>query len=142
MNTNPILLAVDLEHMRSAKQALGEALLQAKMRGAVLHICYVLPYGHYSYVQPLIPQQVLEDTADRARADLGKLVAEMDKDAKAPSIHILRGGVSQQVLLLATSIDAGQIIVNACCDDAEGNVTGPNAAQIGRYATCSVTILR
>ena len=140
--TKSILLSVDLEHPDSARLALREALALAGYREAELHVCYVLPYGHYSYIQPLISQQVLEDTAERGRKELAALVEGEDTKSLSPQIHILRGGISEQVLLLADSLGAGLIIVNARRADMEGYGSGPNAAQIGRYAKCSVMTLR
>jgi len=140
--TNPILVAVDLEHKDSAAAALDEAIFVAKSRTAPLHVCYVLPYVHYSYIAPFVPQELIDDTAAHAHAALDELIAKADTQGVETVPHVLRGGISEQALALASKIGAGHILVNARRKDAEGYATGANAAQIARHATCSVTILR
>jgi len=140
--TKPILVAIDLEHKDSAAAALEEAAFVARSRGAPLHACYVLPYVHYSYITPFVPQELLDDTAAHAHATLDDLIAKAGLTNVETVPHVLRGGISEQVLLLASKIDAGHILVNARRKDADGYATGANAAQIARYAHCSVTILR
>jgi len=140
--TNPVLVAIDLEHMDSAAAAVEEAAFVARSRNAPLHVCYVLPFVHYGYITPMLPPELLEDTAARAHAALDGLIASVGAKGQEATPHVLRGGIAQQVLLLAARIGAGHILLNARRKDADGYATGANAAQIARHATCSVTILR
>jgi universal stress protein F len=140
--TKPILVAVDLEHMDSATTAVEEAEFVARSRKAPLHVCYVLPFVHYGYITPMLPKELLDDTAARAHAALDGLIASVGAIGLDVRPHVLRGGISEQVLLLASRIGAGHILLNARRKDANGYATGANAAQIARHATCSVTILR
>jgi len=140
--TQPVLLAIDLAHRDSAAAALPRALSIARAADAPLHLAYVMAYGHYSYIEPLISASVIEDTAIRAKGDLDAMVAESGAPEGTVTTHVLRGGVSQQILDLADRIGAEHVIVNARFEAASNNASGPNAAQIARFAKCSVTILR
>ena len=136
-----ILLAVDLFHHENAHKALTEAVAMARWKGADLHVCYVLAYGHYSYVQPFIPPEVLADSKKRATDDLNALIAGWDDSGVRIVPHILQGGISEQVLKLATEISAVHVVVNGRADAPSARATGPNTAQIARLAPCAVTIL-
>lgn len=141
--TPKILAAVDIAHRESCEAILAEAALLAKCKDAEFHVCYVLPYGFYSYIHPYIPQNVLDDTAQRAKSELGDLAtlpAVADLQVKT---HLRQGGVYQQLLLVADEISADTIVINAALgDDGSTGHLGPIAAHVGRYAKCKVMILR
>ncbi len=133
-----ILALVDLSHPEAARHLAKLAAAEAK--GGDLHLAYVMAYGHQSYVQAFIPAEAVQQAAEQAHRDLETLAGELDL-SEPPSLHVLRGGVGDQALLLAKQIDAGLILLNAKRNDAHHGL-GPHAAQIMRYAPCSVAVVR
>lgn len=137
--TKSILVAIDLEHPDSATIALKEAELLAKAKGLPLHVCYVLAFGFYSYIQPLISDELVEELSKETHARLDAFVAEAGINAES---HILHGGVYQQILLLAESLNADTVVATARRPGAKLTQLGPVAAQLMRYAECSVSVIR
>lgn len=134
----PILALLDLAHPEAARHL--AKLAAAESSGQELHLAYVMAYTHQGYVSSLIPDELVKQAAEKAHRDLEALAADLDL-ALAPGLHVLRGGVGDQALLLARKIDAGLILLNAKRNDADHGL-GPHAAQIMRYATCNVAVVR
>ncbi len=102
----------------------------------------MLPYGQYgNYIGSLISDETVTEISRKAHAGIEALATELGLDP-APTLHVLRGGVGEQALLLAKKIDAGLIMLNASRDGPEAHHLGPHAAQIMRYADCSVLVVR
>lgn len=138
----PVLVAIDLEHKDHAGGALACAAALARMEQVPVHLCYVLPYGFYSYVAPYIPQDVVDDTKKRAHADLDAFKTTAHLEGLTVVTHVLQGGVYQQILRLAKDIAAGTIVVNAVRPDQHVSTMGPVAAHVARYAPCKVLLVR
>lgn len=140
MAQNRTLLAmVDIAHRDNAVALCREASDQVR-EGDTLHVAYVMPYGHFSYIEPFVPEENIKAAAVRAHQELDSIVAEADL-ANAIA-HILRGGVGEQALLLAKKVDASLILLNAHRPDVEMHTLGSYATQIVRHASCSVLIRR
>lgn len=138
-----ILAAVDIAHPDSCDAVIREAKALADAKEAELHLCYVLPYGFYSYIDPYIPHEVIEDTRRRAQEDLDKLAGPPALSGIAVKTHLRQGGVHQQILLLATEIAPDTIVINAAiAHEGRGTEMGPVTSQVARYATCKVLIVR
>ncbi len=136
----PILALVDLNHPDGASCLARAA--AAESEEAELHLAFVLPYGPYgSYVGALISDETVDEIARRAHEGIEAL-ADGLASKRAPSLHVLRGGVGEQALKLARQIDAGLIMLNARREGPEAHHLGPHAAQIMRYADCSVLVMR
>lgn len=99
-----------------------------------------MPYGHFSYIEPFVPEENIKAAATRAHQELNSVVTEADL-ANATA-HILRGGVGEQALLLAKKVDASLILIKAHRPDVEMHTLGSFATQIVRHAPCSVLIRR
>ncbi len=134
----PILALIDLAHPEAARHL--AKLAAAESAGGELHLAYVMAYTHQGYVSSLIPGELVTQFAEKAHRDLETLAAELVL-AQPPSLHVLRGTVGDQALLLARKIDAGLILLNAKRNDADHGL-GPHAAQIMRYANCTVAVVR
>lgn len=137
--TKVILVAIDLEHPDSAKIALEEAAVLAKAKGLPLHVCYVLAFGFYSYIQPLISEDTIEALSKETHKKLDAFVAGIGIKAES---HVLQGGVYQQILLLAEKLNADTVVAMARRPGAKITQLGPVAAQLMRYAECSVSVIR
>lgn len=134
-----ILVAIDLDHPDSAEIALREGELLASAKGLPLHVCYVLAFGFYSYIQPLIPDETVEKLSSQTNEKLAAFVSKVG--VKADS-HVLHGGVYQQILLLAEKLNADTVVAMARRPGAKITQLGPVAAQLMRYAECSVSVIR
>ncbi len=139
MMEKTILVAIDLDHPESAKMALAEAQLLAEAKNLPLHVCYVLAFGFYSYIQPLISDETVEELSKETHQKLDAFVAETGIQAIS---HVLHGGVYQQILLLAEKIKADTVVAMARRPGAKITQLGPVAAQLMRYAECSVSVIR
>ena len=138
MSQRTLLAMVDIAHRDNAVALCQEAVAQSN-QGDALHVAYVMPYGHYSYVEPFVSEESIRSAAARAHEELSAICAEVGADATE---HVLRGGVGEQTLLLAEKIKADLILVNAHRPDVRLHTLGSYATQIVRHATCSVLVKR
>ena len=137
--TGPILCLVDIEHPDSGAALLRHAL--ELYRGRETHVVYVMPYGFYSYVEPFVSEESQQAAAARAHGELEALVDGIG-DGAALKLHVLRGGIGEQSLRLASQLKAAVIVLNAMRSDSAHATLGTHAAQIARYAACDVHIVR
>ncbi|AXI46861.1 hypothetical protein C1J03_13010 [Sulfitobacter sp. SK012] len=137
--TQRILLAmVDIAHRDNAIALCKEAMAHCRS-GDELHVAYVMPYGHFSYVEPFVSEESIKSAAARAHEELSGICV----NAGVSSIeHVLRGGVGEQAILLADKIKADLILVNAHRPEVKLHTLGAYAAQIMRHASCSVLVKR
>jgi universal stress protein F len=137
--TGPILCLVDIEHAES-----GAAMLRHTLDlfpGRETHVAYVMPYGFYSYVEPFVSEESQAAAAARAHGELEALVGELG-DGVDLTLHVLRGGIGEQSLRLASKLKAAVIVLNAMRSDSAHVTLGTQAAQIARHADCSVHLVR
>ncbi|WP_319530470.1 universal stress protein [uncultured Cohaesibacter sp.] len=139
---NKILVAVDIEHRDNAIKALKEAKLLAEARGAEIHICFVLAYGFYDYVKPFLVEEVLKDTIAHVKMELVGIVRDAGLKDEFVYRHVLKGGVHQQILLLAEKLKPQYIVLNGHSPEATSGVTGPVTAQVARLAPCNLLIVK
>ncbi|MBV6659107.1 MAG: universal stress protein [Devosiaceae bacterium] len=133
-----VLILVDIEQTQSALGLLERA--RDRFAGADLHIAHVMPFGFYSYVEPLVSKESHDQAAEQARAQLTSLAARAGcEDA---TLHLLRGGIGEQAILLAKKLDADIVAVNAVRLGSTLSTLGTHAAQIARHAPCAVYIDR
>ncbi len=133
-----ILVLVDIEHRESAEKLLTYTL---KVHGgSEIHVAFVIPFGFFNYIEPYIPDESRKAAADQAKAELHALLTAAGLGEAAP--HVLRGGIGEQALLLASKINADLIVLNAVRSDSRLSTLGTNAAQIARHAECSVLLHR
>lgn len=138
-----IIAGIDIANHDSCNAVLAEATALAKSKDAELHICYVLPYGFYSYIQPYIPQNVVDDTIRRAHADLDQIAASPVVAGVVVKTHLRQGGIYQQLLLLADELSPDTIVLNAAIShDGRSADLGPVTSHVARYARCKVLIVR
>ena len=138
MAKQTILVLVDIEHSDGAEKLLRYA--WEAYGGNDIHVAFVLPFGFYNYIEPYIPEDSQKAAADQAKSELLNLMKRSEVSNATP--HVLRGGVGEQVLLLADKISASLIVLNAVRSDSHLSTLGTNAAQIARHAACSVLLHR
>ncbi len=138
MSNRTLLAMVDIAHRDNAIALSREAVLQQRA-GDELHLAYVMPYGHYSYVEPFVSEDSIKAAAKRAHEELSAIAKDAGIDATE---HVLRGNVGEQALLLAEKIGADLLLVNAHRPDVRHHTLGSYATQIIRHAKCSVLVNR
>ncbi|SNY89946.1 Nucleotide-binding universal stress protein, UspA family [Cohaesibacter sp. ES.047] len=139
---NKILVAIDIEHRDSAVRALKQAKLLAEACDAEIHVCFVLAYGFYDYVKPFLVEEVLKDTIANVKVELVGVIRQAGLSDEFVSRHVLKGGVHQQILLLAEKLKPAYIVLNGHSPDATSGVTGPVTAHIARLAPCNLLIVK
>ena len=137
-----ILVAIDIEHHANAVKALKEAAKLAQCVNGEIHVCYVLAYGFYDYVKPFLVEEVVKDSIAHVKMELVALVKEAGLSDELVYRHVLKGGVHQQILLLAETLAPSYLIVNASQPDAMTGIAGPVTAQLAHLAPCSLLIVR
>lgn len=138
MAVRTLLAMVDIAHRNNAVALCREAGLQQRT-GDILHVAYVMPYGHFSYVEPFVSEDSIKEAAQRAHKELSEIAQEAEVDAIE---HVLRGSVGEQAMLLAKKENADLLLINAHRPDVRLHTLGSYATQIVRHATCSVFIRR
>lgn len=135
-----ILAPVDLAHLEDARALLRD--LTARYPDATeVHVVHVLALTTHSYVESLIPRDMLDSVVGELHATLDQLLAEAGLGGTAVA-HLLRGDVAGQILALAERLAPDLLVLNAHRADARITSLGSNAAQIARNARCSVLIRR
>ena len=138
MSNRTLLAMVDIAHRDNAIALCKETVLQQRP-GDELHVAYVMPYGHFSYVEPFVSEDSVKAAAKRAHQEL----SEIAKDADIEAIeHVLRGSVGEQALLLVDKIGADLILLNAHRPGIRFHTLGSYATQIIRHAPCSTLVKR
>lgn len=138
MTTRTLLAMVDIAHRENAIALCKEGAMMQKT-GDTLHVAYVMPYGHYSYVEPFVSDDSIKAAAERAHTELSQIV----KTSQIKAIeHVLRGSVGEQAMLLAEKIKADMLLINAHRPDIKMHTLGSYATQIVRHAPCSVLVKR
>ena len=137
-----ILVAIDVEHKENAQKALREAHQLAICIGAEIHVCYVLAYGFYDYIKPYLVEEVLKDSIAHVKEEMADIVSDARLGEIEIHKHVLKGGVYQQILLLAEQMKPSYIILNSSRPDGVSGMTGPVTAQIARCAPCNLLIVR
>ncbi|WP_299285612.1 universal stress protein [uncultured Tateyamaria sp.] len=129
---------VDIAHRDNAVALCREAVVQQRP-GDELHVAYVMPYGHYSYVEPFVSEDSIKAAAKRAHQELSEIAQDADMVA---SEHVLRGNVGEQALLLAEKTGTDLLLLNAHRPGVRIHTLGSYATQIIRHAPCSVLVCR
>jgi nucleotide-binding universal stress UspA family protein len=138
MSARTLLTMVDIAHRENAIALCREADRQQRP-GDTLHVAYVMPYGHFSYVEPFVSEESFKKAAERAHAELSAIVVEAQINATE---HVLRGSVGEQAMLLAKKVSSDLLLINAHRPEVRLHTLGSYATQIVRHAACSVFVKR
>lgn len=138
-----ILLAVDLNHDASWAHALPEAVAQARLKGAVLHLLAIVPDFGMTMVQDFFPagfeKQALEKT-HAALTDFARAHVPGDVTWRA---HVGHGDIDREILRVAEATHAS-LIVMASHPPSELRtlLIGSHADRIVHRAHVSVLVVR
>lgn len=137
---NSVLAAIDLNHADSAAGML-RYLLDHFEPSVELHLAHVMAIPGDDYVARLLPPETLKDAADTMRAHMQRIIASAEAQDRVKP-HLLRGGISEQIVALAEQLEVGLVLLNAHRPSAQFTTLGSNANQIVRRAPCAVLVRR
>jgi universal stress protein F len=142
MSDIPILAAVDLLHEDSDRHVVAEAIRLATSHNAPLHLVFVIPDQHHSYVQQYVPQDMKSQVSDDAKKELDRFASTLKTGGIAVQTHIRRGNVYSEIIGLSDDLKANFVVVGSNKPGLSDFFMGPNAARVARYAQCSVLVVR
>lgn len=142
MSKTSIIAAVDLEHEESDRHVASEALSLAQSHNADLHLVFVIPDQHHSYVQNYVPKEMKEQVVKDAQAELGSFAATLEPGDTSVQTHVRRGSVYNEVIDISDEIGADFVVVGSNKPGLGDFFIGPNAARVARHAQCSVMVVR
>lgn len=138
-----ILLAVDLNHDASWAHALPEAVSQARLRGAVLHLLAIVPDFGMTMVQDYFPADFEKKALTRAHEDLTAFATAHVPGDVAWKAHVGHGDIDREILRAAEATQAS-LIVMASHPPSELRtlLIGSHADRIVHRAHVSVLVVR
>ena len=142
MSKTSIIAAVDLEHEESDRHVAAEAIALAQSHDADLHLVFVIPDQHHSYVQQYVPKEMKEQVSKDAKSELDAFAGTLNEGEIVLKTHIRRGTVYNEIINLSDKIGADFVVVGSNKPGLSDLFIGPNAARVARHAQCSVLVVR
>ena len=137
-----IVFPIDLDQESSVVNSLQEVLALVKAFSAELFIITVIPDYGMSMVEQYFPVGWIEETINKAKEDINKIIAKnVPSDIKVTPI-VSRGAIYQCVIDEANNVKADLIVMAAHRPELSDYLLGPNAAKIVRHASQSVLVVR
>ncbi len=138
-----ILVPIDLADPDLAKPAVTAALMMAQSQGTIrlVNVLPLTPVMLAEYVPPDFELQQRKTAEDA----LSIIVGETGLDRTRVSATVRQGGIYQEILEEAGSIDADLIVMSSHRPQRHAVRTyflGSNAGHVVRYARCSVLVVR
>lgn len=142
MSKISILAAVDLLHEESDQHVADEAICLAQSHNADLHLVFVIPDQHHSYVQHYVPKEMKAQVVSDANTDLAVFAGKLEPGDIEMHTHVRRGTVYSEIINLSDEIGANFVVIGSNRPGLSDFFIGPNAARVARHAQCSVLVVR
>ncbi|MEL6337868.1 MAG: universal stress protein [Pseudomonadota bacterium] len=138
-----ILLAVDLNHEASWKAALPEAVAQATLKSAELHLLAILPDFGYAMVQTYFPPDFEREALEKTLNDL-KALGEAEIGTAVPwHAHVGHGDIDVEILRVAEEMEVAMIVMASHpVSELRTFLIGSHADKIVHRAPMSVLVVR
>lgn len=138
-----ILVPVDLANEQSWERVLPEALLEARLRKAELHLLAVVPDVGSVLSADRLPRGFDRQVMDQARERLAEL-KEKNIPADVPSVaHVVRGHAAEEILRCADRLEVVLIVMSSHRPDMLRTLlVGSVADKIVHNAKQSVLVVR
>jgi len=140
---NTILLTLDLNHEKSWKKALPQAVELARTSKGMLHVLSVVPDMGTPLVEGFFPADYEKKATTEAAKMLDNLVAtEVSDDVKVKQ-HLRFGKIHREALKTIEKIGADLVVMGAQPHDQMRDfLIGSNADRIVRRSPVSVLVVR
>jgi nucleotide-binding universal stress UspA family protein len=139
-----ILVPIDLDSPELNKPAIDSALMMAAPSGATIRLINVLPMTPVILAEYVPPDFEVQQRKASEEA-LATLAKETGLEPSRVSATVRQGGIYQEILEEANSIDADLIVMTSHRPQRHAVRTyflGSNAGHVVRYARCSVFVVR
>jgi universal stress protein F len=136
-----ILVPIDVTYTNSIwlKKPLQIAADLAKKSGGVLHLISVIPdnllKGYY-------PDIYSESVAGDVKRKLEAIAKDFLPADVAVQLHVEKGGICSEILRVARTINASEIVIASHGPVIKDYLIGSNAGYIALHAPCSVFVVR
>lgn len=138
-----ILVPVDLAHEESWRRVLPEALAEARLRDAKLHLLAVVPDFGSVLVGDHFPPNFERETLEKAQKNLEELMAQNAPADVACEAHIALGHAAEQIIAWADKLEVDLIILCSHRPDSLRTLfVGSVADKIVHNANHSVLVVR
>ena len=139
-----ILVPIDLADTTLARPAIAAALMMAAQSNGSIRLINVLPLTPVMLAEYVPPDF---DVQQRKAAEeaLGIMASEIGLPSERVSTSVRQGGIYQEVLEEAISMDADLIIMTSARAKRHAVRTyflGSSTGHVVRYASCSVLVVR
>jgi len=139
-----ILVPIDLTDLDLAKPAITIAVSMARLSSGSIRLINVLPMTPVMLAE-YVPPDFEAQQRKAAEDALGIITRETGLETARMSSTVRQGGVHQEILEEASSINADLIVMSSHRPHRPGIRTyflGSNAGHVVRYAKCSVLVVR
>ena len=139
-----ILVPIDLGDAELAKPAIAAAVMMAQQSGGTMRLVNVLPLTPVMLAE-YVPPDFEAQQRKSAEEALAIIVKESSLDPMRVSAVVRQGGIHQEILEEAGTINADLIVMSSHRPHKPGIRTyflGSNAGHVVRYAQCSVLVVR
>lgn len=145
-----LLIPIDLAHESSWKKALPQAFALAAATDVEVTIMTVVPEivsgldwrysirGETGGSEDLKVDELLDD----ARVRLEQIGVQFAPEGAAFEVIARYGTVYEEILSVASELNASQIVMAAHRPSLADYLIGPNTARVVRHANCSVQVVR
>ena len=141
--TSRILVPVDLAHEESWRRVLPEALGEARLRDAELHLVAVVPDFGSVLVADHFPQGFEQDVIEKAHTTLREMKEQSVPSNVRCEAHVAHGHAAEQILAWADKLEVDLIILASHRPDALRTLfVGSIADKIVHNARQSVLVVR
>jgi universal stress protein F len=136
-----ILVPVDLTDRELAKPAVAAAMMMAGPSHGTIRFVNVLPLTPVMLAE-YVPPDFEVQQRKAAEDALAIVVNETGLPTARASSTVRQGGIYQEILEEAASIQADLIVMSSHRPGVRTYFLGSNAGHVVRYATCSVLVVR
>ncbi len=137
-----ILVPVDIGHPESSAKALKEAVRQAGIDGAKLHVLTVIPDFGMALVGSYFPRDYEKKAMADAEKALKAFVKENLPEGIEAETHVRHGTIYKEIVSAAKELGVGLIVIASHRPEMKDYFLGPNAAKVVRHAKQSVLVVR
>ena len=140
--TKHVLLPIDPDEEATWQKALPEAVAQARVHGATLHVMTVVPTFGSSIVANYFPKNYEEKAIADAERQLKALIADEIPADLPHQLIVAHGRIHQEICRVAEEIGADLIVMASHKPEWSDTFLAPNAAQVLQHTPISVMVIR